>query len=711
LSYFEPAMKNILTRVITPSRVRVCLVVIAGLLLLVIAAGLYTVKQLSRDLPSLARIQNIEPPRKTLILAANGDTIHEFFVENRTVVPLDRMPRRLLEAVVAIEDRRFYQHYGLDMRRFVQIVWINLTSSESPGASTITQQLARNTFLTLDKKISRKIKEMILALQIEQTYSKDEILAMYLNEIYMGSGTYGMQAASRLYFGKNVWELADAEATLLAGVIQLPEVYSPRRHIDRAYRRRTIVLESMINAGNLSRAEARSINETDVVISGPTQETDAPGFAAYFVEEIRKELEDRYGYDGLYNNGLRVTTTLVPEYQRLMEETTETHLLAMEAENEYPFTKAMYDSLAALGETPERLEYLLSSSVLMNTRTGAVLGLVGGRDYEHSKWNLATQAARQPGSIFKPVIYLTALKHGYLPCSILLDTPVLIDTGVSLWRPRNFNNRFMGPMTVRYALSRSKNVVTAKLINDFGVAPVLDTARQLGINSFLPPVQALALGAGEVNLLEMVAAYAAFGNHGVHVDPHIITLVETENGEILEEARIHQREVLDPAQAYLMSDLMQSTFGPGGTAARARWLGFDRTAAGKTGTYNKYTDAWFVGFTPSLAAGVWVGFDEKVNMGRRATGAHMALPIWAGFMKRVVRDFPDEEFVRPAGIVEKHVCLRSGMLATTSCDSTSTEVFLADNFPQRPCDLHGGPLQDFDGIQKDFSTLDDEDEF
>ena len=704
-------MKNIFTREIPPSRVRVTLIILAALLLLVVGAGLYTVKQLSRDLPSLARIQKIEPPRKTLILAANGDTIHEFFVENRTVVPLDRMPRRLLEAVVAIEDRRFYQHYGLDMRRFVQIVWINLTSSDSPGASTITQQLARNTFLTLDKKISRKIKEMILALQIEQTYSKDEILAMYLNEIYMGSGTYGMQAASHTYFGKNVWELEDAEATLLAGVIQLPEVYSPKRHPDRAKRRRTIVLESMINAGYISRAEARVINTTEIVVSGPAKDADAPGFAAYFVEEIRKEIEDRYGFEGLYNKGLRVTTTLVPDYQRQMEEVTETHLQAMEAENDYPFTKAMYDSLAAIGETPERLEYLLASAVLMDVRTGAILGLVGGRDYKDSKWNLATQASRQPGSIFKPVTYLTALKHGYTPCSILLDTPVLIDTGVSLWRPRNFNNRFMGPITVRYALSHSKNVVTAKLINDFGVAPVLDTARQLGITSHLPPVHALALGAGEVNLLEMVAAYSAFGNHGVHVDPFFITRVETGSGEILEEVRIHQREVLDPAQAFLMSNLMESTFAPGGTAASARWLGFDRAAAGKTGTYNKYTDAWFVGFTPSLAAGVWVGFDEKVNMGRRATGSHMALPIWVGFMKQAVRDFPNEDFVRPAGIVEKHVCLRSGMLATTSCDSTVAEVFLDDNFPQRPCDMHGGPLQDFDGIRKDFSTLDEEEEF
>jgi penicillin-binding protein 1A len=703
-------MRKILNKEIPASRIRVLSLLVLGLVLIGIGAGLYTIKILSRDLPTMASIQTIDPLRKTLVMAANGDTIHEFYVENRTVVPLSRIPDRLQQAVIATEDRRFYTHYGLDFKRLTMVIWVNLTSSASPGASTLTQQLARNVFLTLDKKVSRKLKEMILALQIEQTYSKDEILTMYLNQIYMGRGAYGMQAAAHIYFGKNVWELNDAECTLLAGIIQLPERYSPFRHLDRAYRRRVSVLESMIAAGYLTRPQAHLINETPVVVVDGSRDTEDVGFASYFVEEVRKEIEARYGYNGLYSDGLRITTTLVPDYQRWMEEAAETHLQDLEQEFGYEMTRARYDSLVTEGQRPEAIEYLLASSVLINTRTGAVMAMFGGRNYQDSKWNLAVQAARQPGSIFKPIIYLTALNHGYMSSSVLIDSPVVIDTGVSLWRPKNFNNKFMGPITLRYGLSRSKNVVTAKLIDDFGIAPVLDTARGLGITSHLPAVHSLALGAGEVNLMEMVSAYAAFANHGVRVEPYLITRVETSSGEILEENRLRQREVLDPATAYMMCNLMNTTMTEG-TARSARWRGFTKTGAGKTGTYNEYTDAWFVGFTPSYAAGVWVGFDQKTRMGRNATGAHMALPIWTGFMSKITARGPDEPFQRPEGIVEKLVCLRSGMLATTACDSTALEVFLETNFPQRPCDLHGGPLHDFDGYNKGFGTLDEDDEF
>jgi penicillin-binding protein 1A len=703
-------MRNILTQNIPPVAIKTTILIIFGILILGIAGGLIGVRELSRDLPSPARIQNITPPRKTLLLAANGDTIHEFFVENRTVVPLTSIPQILQRAVVATEDRRFYQHYGLDLRRLVRIVYENVMTSSRPGASTITQQLARNLFLTPDKKVTRKLKEMILALQLEQTYSKDEILEMYLNQIYLGKGAYGMQSASRIFFGKSVQDLDDSEATLLAGIIQLPETYSPIRHLDRAYNRREAVLASLVSTGDITRERARAIGATEVLVTGPREAQQAPGFASHFVESVRREIEERYGYDGLYSDGLRITTTLVPDYQRIFELATEEHLQTVEKDIGVDITKAMYDSLKAIDEAPEGLPYLLSSGVLIDVRTGAVLAMVGGRDYKDSSWNLATQAARQPGSIFKPVVYLTALRHGYTASSILIDTPVVIDTGVSLWRPKNFNNKFMGPITLRYGLSRSKNVVTAKLINDFGVAPVLETARELGISSHLPPVHSLALGAGEVNLMEMVSAYAAFGNHGVRVEPHLITRVESAKGEILEEVRIRQREVLDPATAYLMAELMSSTLDEG-TARRARWTGFTKTGAGKTGTYNKYTDAWFVGYTPSYAAGVWVGYDTKISMGRKGTGSHMAVPIWARVMGEVTAGEPDEPFVRPEGIIEKLICLRTGMIATTNCDSTLAEVFLADNFPQRTCDLHGGALHDFGSFNKGFGSLDEDDEF
>ncbi|HPF71776.1 MAG TPA: PBP1A family penicillin-binding protein, partial [Candidatus Krumholzibacteria bacterium] len=562
--------------------------------------------RMSRDLPSLDALQAIDPSVKTVIFAANGDTLREFYTENRTIVPLSRIPRRLQEAVVAVEDRRFYQHYGVDLRRLVGSVWINLTTSRSPGGSTLTQQLARNLFpklLPSEKRVTRKIREWVVAAQIESIYTKDEILAMYLNQIYLGKGAYGVQAASRTFFGKDVWDLGDAECTMIAGMIQLPERYSPFKHLDRAYTRRATVLETMISAGYLTRAEAEAIGATEVhPVEGAGDDRPA-GFAAYFVEEVRKQLEDQYGAERLYQDGLRVWTTLVPRYQTWMEEALEAHLRTEENERHFPMTKARYDSLTAAGQRPATIEYLQGAALLQDVRTGAILGMVGGRSFADSRWNMATQATRQPGSIFKPFVYLTALEHGYTAASVLMDTPFVLDTGVSLWRPKNFSGRFEGPMTLRYALSRSVNTPTAKLYLDFGLAPVLENVEKLGFTTELPRVPALFLGAGEVTLREVTAAYSTFANHGVYVKQHLITRVESADGEILWENRIEQREALDPAEAYMMTNLLNTTLVEG-TGKAARWRGFTKTGAGKTGTTNESTNAWFCGFTPSFCGGV-----------------------------------------------------------------------------------------------------------
>jgi penicillin-binding protein 1A len=706
------AMRRLLQLTIPMKWVKALFIAIAVLFTGAVAGTLYGVSYLSRDLPSPESLQTIAPSVKTVIFAANGDTLREFYTENRTVVPLSRIPRRLQDAVISVEDRRFYSHYGIDLRRLVSVIWINLSSSRSPGASTLTQQLARNLFLTPEKRVTRKLKEMILAVQIEQIYTKDEILAMYLNEIYLGKGTYGVQAASRTFFGKNVWELTDGEATMMAGMIQLPERYSPFNHLDSAYRRRSTVLETMISAGFLSRNEAEVIGASEVHPHQSEVETDvSAGFAAYFVEEVRKELEADYGADMLYRDGLKVWTTLVPRYQVWMEEALENHLKAEEEARKYPMTRALYDSLAAVGEKPETLEYLQGSALLEDVRTGAILGMIGGRSFDDYKWNMATQANRQPGSIFKPFIYLTALQQGYTPSTILMDTPFVLDTGVSLWRPKNFSGRFRGPMNVRFALSRSVNTPTAKLYLDFGLAPVLENVERLGFTTPLPRVPALFLGAGEVTLREVVAAYSTFANHGVYVKQHLITRVESMEGEVLYEVRIQQREALDPAEAYMMSNLLQTTIKEG-TARSAGWRGFTKSGAGKTGTTNESTNAWFCGFTPSFCGGVWVGFDRALPMGRGATGSRMALPVWTGFMSKITDEKGEEPFIRPPGIVDATVCLESGMLATSGCDSTAVEVYLPDNFPQSVCDLHGGQLHDFKGVDKDFQTLDrDDDEF
>ncbi len=682
-------MKRFLNLTIPRPLVRGFLWSMGILFILALAGTLGGLKFLSGDLPPLDSLQSIEPSVKTIIFAANGDTLREFYSENRTLVPLDRIPPSLQNAVIATEDRRFRSHYGLDLRRLVQVVIINLTTRNSPGASTLTQQLARNLFLTRDKTIVRKLKEMILALQIERIYTKDEILAMYLNQIYLGKGAYGVQAAAHTFFAKDIWELGPPECTMIAGMIQMPEHYSPLKHLDAAYKRRGTVLESMIKAGYLTRPEATAIGATEVhPVDGSTTGNQDAGFASYFIEEVRKQLEKDYGAEKLYKEGLRVWTTLQPRYQVWMEDALEEHLTAEETKRNYPMTRARYDSLTAAGARPDKVEYLQGAALLEDVRTGTILGMVGGRSFADSRWNMATQALRQPGSIFKPIVYLSALQQGYTPCSILMDTPFVLDTGVSLWRPKNFSGIFHGPMTLRYALSHSINTPTAKLYLDFGLAPVLENVKKLGFTTPLPHVPALFLGAGEVTLQEVVGAYSTFANHGVYVTQHLVNRVESAEGEILYQNRIEQREAIDPGEAYMMTNLLNTTLVEG-TGQSARWRGFTKTGGGKTGTTNESTNAWFCGFTPSFCGGVWVGFDQALPMGRGATGAQMALPIWAKFMGKVTDEKGDEPFVRPPGIVEKTICLRSGKLATSQCDSTAVEVFLPDNVPQDLCDRHG----------------------
>jgi penicillin-binding protein 1A len=354
---------------------------------------------------------------------------------------------------------------------------------------------------------------------------------MYLNQIYLGKGSYGVQAAARTFFAKDVWELNDAETTLIAGIIQNPGRHSPFTQLENSYHRRAVVLEAMVQTGSMSRERAQAIGQMEVVITEPDADRRDADFAAYFIEEVRQELEERYGAEGIYSRGLRVYTTLVPRYQLWLEESAETHLVAEESLMvDCPLTRAQFDSLVLVEERPEKVDYLQCAALLQDVRTGAILAMMGGRSYQDYKWNIAMQAPRQPGSIFKPFVYLTALQHGYTPSTILMDTPFVYDTGVSLWRPKNFSGKFEGPVSVRYALSRSINTPTAKLFLDFGLAPVIENARQLGISSVLPKVAALFLGAGEVKLNEIVAAYATFPNHGVWVKPHLITRVESFEG-------------------------------------------------------------------------------------------------------------------------------------------------------------------------------------
>ncbi len=675
------------------------------LLCLSVGAGYVVIRVLSRDLPSPARLSTIRPPSKTLIFAANGDTLHEYFTQNRVNLPLDQIPEGLVHAVIATEDRRFYQHYGVDLGGIMRAIFVDLrTGSAAQGASTLTQQLARSLFLSPDKRWERKLRELLLALRIERTYTKDEILEMYLNTIYFGhGGAYGVESGARTFFGKGVADLKPSEYTMLAGILANPGYYSPVHHLDRAYKRRALVLKSMVRAGYLSAEDAEKIGQQEVVIVPPTErEIIAP----YFLETVRQYLEQNYGSEQLYEEGLRVYTTLDPSLQRLAESCFEQELLRRETEGHYKMTRALYDSLnAEISEKP-KTTYLQGALVAMDARTGEVRAMIGGRDFEASRWNRAMQAQRQPGSIFKPFLYTTALERGWTPADILLDAPVEVDTGSDeLWRPVNFDETFRGPVSVRYALANSINIPAVRLILKIGPQPVIETAHRMGITSEIPDVYSIALGSGEANLLELVGAYSTFANGGIRTKPIMIERITNNRGETLEESKVYQEEVLDERINYLMVDMMRTAIKEG-TGRTASAYGWTRDSAGKTGTTDRNTDAWFIGFTPEMVCGVWVGFDDNVSMGRKRTGAVMALPIWARTMTAYYEGAPEPHFKKPAGIVTRLVCSQSGQLATENCPEVHEEIFVEGMAPTRLCELHQPQSTDMPQQSGDFESLD-----
>jgi penicillin-binding protein 1A len=665
-----------------------------------------TLRALSRDLPSPAHLLTIEPAIKTIVFAASGDTLREFFRQNRVPVRLEEVPDHLVQAILSTEDRDFYDHYGISLRGFVRATMANVRERRvAQGGSTLTMQLARSLFLHHRKEWTRKVREILLALQIERTYTKDEILEMYLNTIYLGPA-YGVESAAQAYFGKSVRDLGLHESTMLAGVLNNPGYYSPYRHLDRAYQRRATVLRNLVRAGHVDAEQAEIAGATEVVI---VDREEADRLAPYFVEQVRQYLEANYGVRKLYEEGLRVHTTLDASLQRQLEAHLETHLLERERIDGPEQTRASYDEQFADVPTEERPlpQYLQAAAMFMDSRTGEVLAMIGGRDFRSSKFNRATQASRQPGSVFKPFLYAAALQRGWHPASVLLDVPVEVDTGSrQLWSPVNFSGTFEGPMSVRYALANSVNVPAVRLILEIGTRPVLDQAAAMGLTrSRLPDVYSIALGAGETRLVELVSAYSAFANHGIRSAPLYITRIEDARGEVLEQNLPFQEEALDEVTSFLMLDMLRSAVREG-TGRSARSFGFDRDAGGKTGTTDDYTDAWFVGFTPDIVGGVWVGFDQKVSMGSRRTGAVMALPIWARTMADATSERPESYFSRPEGVVERLVCRDSGQLPSPACANIGAEIFAESRVPQRTCELHQAGAVDARDEAGGFESID-----
>jgi penicillin-binding protein 1A len=675
-----------------------------------IAAGGIFIYRLYKSLPTHSQLQNIEPSLVSKVLDKDGNLIHEFSVERRFWVQLDKIPENLQNAVIAIEDRRFYTHWGINVERNVGAMLANVNLGRlAQGASTITQQLARNLYLTADKTFIRKLREMLTAVQLERSYTKREILELYLNQAYLGAGVYGVQAAAQHYFSKSVSELTLNESAIIAGVIQAPEHYRPDRsaNIERITTRRNAVLRSMVITGAIDEATAQAAIAEPVTANPKVY---SPPKAPYFIEMVRRYVAEKYGDEQLYNAGLVIQTTLDPVAQDSAEASMARQIGALQARLNRMFVDANrlerrlgiprdrilaeFDSiytanLEEFSKFHDTLKYRRAQMavVALDVQTGAIRTLIGGRDFRESRFNRVIQARRQAGSAFKPYVYSAALERGLHPATVVLDQPITLVTSEGEWRPENYDRTFSGPMSIRTALARSNNLVAIQVFNRVGGQTVVDHARNMGIRQPLHTGPSLAIGACEVTPMEMTSSYGIYANRGIHAEPYFIEKITDRNGRVLEETAVKTRTVISPQDAFLMSSMLAHVVCCG-TGASIRGLGFTRPAGGKTGTTNNYSDAWFVGFTPQIVCGVWAGIDERMSMGHGVTGSSAAIPVWTRAMQALHRDLPIQEFRRPEGIRSVSICHQTSGLARESCPRTMLE-FVKGDTQIDTCAVHG----------------------
>jgi penicillin-binding protein 1A len=584
------------------------------------------------DLPPVKALEEYTPSVGSRIYAEDDAFLTEFQAEKRIFVPLQQIPPALRNAIIAVEDSRFYSHFGVDVRGVLRAAYANFRHGRVvEGGSTITQQLAKVLFLTPDRRFSRKVKEVLLALELEKRYSKDRLLELYVNQIYMGHGAFGVEAASRMYFGKSVQDLTLPEAAMLAALPRSPGNYSPFERPELAQRRRAIVVGRMLEEGYISEAEAKATNRAPL---GLIPSERRRGTGQYFLEYLQQSLEAKYGSEVLYKSGLAVYTTLDPALQRAAEEALRDGIQGLVA-RQGARVAGRGGKGAPAPVAPE------GAVVVMEAQTGYVKALVGGADFSRTEFNRALHAHRQPGSAFKPFVYLAALEAGHAPTEVLDDSPIRYVTAGKVWEPANYDNKFRGPVTLQQALEESINVPTIRLLEEIGVDPVINAARRAGIQSPLPRDLTLALGSGDVTLLELTAAYGTFANQGVHMEPLMVRYVTDAQGRLIEENIPQGREAIDPAIALGLTQMLRGVV-ERGTAVGARVL--ERPLAGKTGTTNDFSNAWFMGYTPSLVAGVWVGYDRPRSLGPEETGARVALPIWVTLMRTAFRNQPIEDF-------------------------------------------------------------------
>jgi penicillin-binding protein 1A len=622
-----------------------------------LVAGVYI--YFSKDLPRLTSVKDYSPNVVTRVFSEHGEVIAEFFVEKRYAIPIEEMPTELIEAFIAAEDARFFEHQGVDFFSIIRALKKNITSMDIvQGGSTITQQITKSLLLTPEKSYARKIKEAILAYRIEKSLSKSDILSIYLNQIYLGHRSYGIEAAALTYFGKTASQLNLAESALLAGLPKAPSAYSPIRHFNRAKRRQRYVLERMVQRRYITEAEAREAAEVPIVIT--SAENKNITIAPYFTEHLRHYLKSTYGPEVLYSGGLQVYTPLNLFMQKTAQQAVEAGLAAFEEREGYE----------------EGEPHVQGALVAMEPQTGYVKALVGGVNFLENQFNRATQARRQPGSAFKPFVYAAALDKYYSATTTVIDSPLIFtlepDDDKKFWEPRNFDLKYIGPVTLRKALSASRNIVTIKILQDIGVGYVINYARTMGITSPLNHDLSLALGSSGVSLLELTRSYAVFANQGLLAEPVFITKVVDRDGVVLEENKPRLQQVISSPTAYLMTSLLQSVVDEG-TGRRVRAL--KRTCAGKTGTTNDVRDAWFIGYTPDIIAGTWVGFDDQKPLGKNETGAVAASPIWLNFMEGVLEGTPMKTFSIPEGIVFMRIDAETGKPVTPKTKKVTFECF------------------------------------
>jgi 1A family penicillin-binding protein len=615
----------------------------------------------------------------TVLLDAHDQRAFTLYREQRIEVPLKRISPNLVRAIVAVEDQRFYDHDGIDLVRVAGAAFNNVRrGSRAQGGSTLTQQLARNSFLTAEKTYSRKIKELVLARRIEAEYSKDEILELYLNKVYFGAGLYGAEAAALGYFGRPAADLSLAQAALLAGLLPSPSAYAPTVNLALATSRRNLVLSVMRDSGVITKAEHADAVREPVVLEDSLRQ--AEGYGQYFKEAVRRELVERFGAERVYEGGLKVYTTIDLGMQKAAEAEVARSLQEIEARQ-----AARRRNGAPADATP-----LQAALVALDPQTGDVRALVGGRDFGASPFDRARQARRQAGSAFKPFVYAAAIEAGYSPGSLITDLDKPIATPQGGWTPED-EHVASSVMTMRTALRTSSNLAAVHMLEDVGIPSAVSLAKSMGVGD-VPRVPSLALGSGEVTLMSMTAAYGAFANHGLLPVPRLIRRVETAAGEVLYESMATPQRVISESTAFLMTTMLADVINSG-TAWPARRVGFTLPAAGKTGTTIEYRDAWFVGFTPRLVSGVWVGYDQPRTIMAGGYAAELAVPLWGRFMMQATKGNAPDWYAAPAVVTTATICPLSGKLATAECAGQGgahpvVEYFVSDHAPTEYCDLH-----------------------